>query len=301
MVTNSKPIKAGRENYYIERAQEKYYTESAEERGQWFGKGAKFLGLEGEVTTESFRNLFHGFSPDGQTPLVQNAGHPNRCMGWDLTFSPPKSVSVLWALAPQEIRAEILRAHQRAVTQTLTQLEDTLAVSRSGKAGAVHERAGLAVVVQQHYASRTNDVQTHSHAVVNNVGVRADGSTGALHSINWYRAKKVLGAAYQARFASELRHRLGLTIETKEDSFHIRGVPEETCDVFSKRRHDIVREMHDRKEEGAIAAQKAALKTRPKKQNIPLDQFAFTRSWARRRCRHDPYLKRVSLKKPGHA
>ena len=276
MVTNSNPINAGRENYYIERALEKYYTESAEERGQWFGKCATFLGLHGEVTTEAFRNLFHGFSPDGQTPLVQNAGHPNRCMGWDLTFSPPKSVSVLWALAPQEIRAEILRAHQRAVTQTLTQLEDTLAVSRSGKAGAVHERAGLAIVVQQHYTSRTNDPQIHSHSVIINVGVRADGSTGALHSINWFRAKKALDAAYQARLASELQKTLGVSIEAKKDSidsFHISGVPEEICDVFSKRRHKIEQVLKERGESGPVAAQKVALETRPKKQNVPLDKL----------------------------
>ena len=69
MITNSKPIKAGREKYYIERALEMYYTESAEARGQWFGMGAKILGLEGKATTESFRNLFHGFSPDGRLPL----------------------------------------------------------------------------------------------------------------------------------------------------------------------------------------------------------------------------------------
>ena len=76
MLTIGYPIKAGRESYYVERTQENYYTESADERGRWFGKGAKFLGLQGEVTTEAFRNLLHGFSPDGRLQLVQNARQP---------------------------------------------------------------------------------------------------------------------------------------------------------------------------------------------------------------------------------
>jgi hypothetical protein len=47
--------------------------------------------------------------------LVQNAGHPKRDAAWDLTFSAPKSVSVLWALVPEPIRQQIEQAHQAAV------------------------------------------------------------------------------------------------------------------------------------------------------------------------------------------
>lgn len=47
--------------------------------------------------------------------------------GYDLTFSPVKSVSRLWAIAPREIAAQIEAAHHDAVADTLRWLEDNVA------------------------------------------------------------------------------------------------------------------------------------------------------------------------------
>jgi hypothetical protein len=61
---------------------------------------------------------------DGRRPFVQNAGDPARDACWDLTFSAPKSVSVLWALAPAAIRKQIEQAQAQAVQQALRYVED---------------------------------------------------------------------------------------------------------------------------------------------------------------------------------
>src|SRR5215469_6984550 len=94
MLSISKPFKATAKAvaYYVE-----YYTTKHE--GVWFGEGAERLSIAGKVTPEQFESLLLGRHPDG-TPLVQiqNWKNRERQAGWDLTFSAPKSVSVLWAL-----------------------------------------------------------------------------------------------------------------------------------------------------------------------------------------------------------
>jgi hypothetical protein len=89
---------AGAGNYYLDLAQEDYYANRAEAPGQWAGAGAKRLGLSDEVQPEAFLNLLRGYSPDGRTALVQNAGAPDRQSGWDLTFSAIKELSTFVAV-----------------------------------------------------------------------------------------------------------------------------------------------------------------------------------------------------------
>ena len=79
----------------------KYYLTECLEPGEWFGDGAKLLGLSGEVDKATFCKLMKGKSPDGQHDLVQNAGSKDHVSHWDLTFSAPKSVSVLYAFGTE--------------------------------------------------------------------------------------------------------------------------------------------------------------------------------------------------------
>ena len=92
------------------RGPEDYYAESGQARGVWLGRGAAELQLRGEVTEQAFDHLAAGLDPKSGEPLVQRAGEHHR-PGWDLTFSAPKSVSVVWGIAEPEQRAAIERAH----------------------------------------------------------------------------------------------------------------------------------------------------------------------------------------------
>ena len=95
MLSISPPMKgAGKGNYYTGLAQEDYYTKGGEPLGEWYGEGAEQLGLNGKVKDIELRLALEGFSPTGEK-LVQNAGDKDRQSGWDLTFSAPKSVSIL--------------------------------------------------------------------------------------------------------------------------------------------------------------------------------------------------------------
>ena len=59
--------------------------------------------------------------------------------GFDLTFSPSKSVSTAWALADRNTKAQIYACHRRAIEVVLTYAEREVFHSRSGTNGVVQE------------------------------------------------------------------------------------------------------------------------------------------------------------------
>ena len=86
--------------YYQEHSAD-YYVEDLDHQGVWLGQGAEALELEGAIDREEFQLSLAGFVAGRQ---VQNAGKEDRLMGWDLTFSAPKSVSIVWAGADAQHR-----------------------------------------------------------------------------------------------------------------------------------------------------------------------------------------------------
>src|ERR1044071_454681 len=177
------PMKGtGQANYYLELAREDYYLSGGEPPGLWFGKGADALGLKGTVDRKTFRNLLSGFSPDKSVPLVQNAGGQTRQSGWDFTLSAPKALSVLWGCSGDEgLQRKIQDIDRRAVEKTLSIAEEKFGLSRTGKNGSTKVEAGLVWALFHHGTSRAQDPQLHTHAILINVGVRPDRTTGTLH------------------------------------------------------------------------------------------------------------------------
>jgi conjugative relaxase-like TrwC/TraI family protein len=145
--------------------------------------------------------------------------------GWDLTFSAPKSVSALFAIAPPSKRETILQSQEAAVKKTLADLEKEIGFSRRGPGGILQVPAKLAFALYLHVTSRAQDPQIHSHCVLLNVGVREDGTTGTIVSQKVFRWKMLAGALYRVNLARELRSRLGLSLRTEKTWFQIEGVP----------------------------------------------------------------------------
>ncbi|HPB24012.1 MAG TPA: MobF family relaxase, partial [Novosphingobium sp.] len=105
---------SGAANYF---AADNYYTRAdAERSGQWLGKGAETLGLRGVIEASQFEAVLKGMLPDGSRVGSDNRAHR---AGTDLTFSMPKSASIL-ALVSGDRR--ILDAHLAAVKSTMSQL-----------------------------------------------------------------------------------------------------------------------------------------------------------------------------------
>jgi len=249
------------------RGAEDYYTESGRTAGRWVGSGAAALQLAGDVNEKTFDRLAAGFHPELDTALVQRAGEHHR-PGWDLTFSAPKSVSVVWGIAEEKQREAIERAHTQAVERTLAFAEQQqLFVARRGHNGIQRERARPIIATYLHGTSREADPQLHTHAFVLNVAARGDGSYGTLETKPLYEWKMALGAGYRAELAQALRT-LGYQIAPdSKGSFRISEVPRDLERHFSKRRAQIEAMMNERGTTSAKAAEVAALNTRKAKES----------------------------------
>lgn len=259
----------GQGSYYVDLAAEDYYLKGGEPPGQWIGEGAALLGLSGpgkngQVDPEQFLKLFRGFDAGGKA-LVQNAGASNRQPGWDLTFSAPKSVSTVWAVCDAETREAIQAAHFAAVKAAVSFLEEG-ATTRRGKGGDIKEAAKLLVATFEHGTSRAQDPQLHTHALILNMAVRLDGTTGALESQHYYRCKMAAGALYRAELSRQLQG-LGFEIEREKTTFEIKGVIGALMEEFSKRRAEIEAHLEKQGKHSARASAVAALATRTVKEH----------------------------------
>src|SRR5947208_11068986 len=99
-----------------------YYSEGQEIVGSFGGKGASRLGLEGTVDKLSFERLTDNLDPRTGKPLtVRTRGE--RRVGWDFTFSVPKSVSLLYAMSGDQ---GIMDAFRGAVDETMREIESEM-------------------------------------------------------------------------------------------------------------------------------------------------------------------------------
>lgn len=284
MLSISAMTGTGLGNYYLNLAREDYYLGGGEPPGQWFGKGAEGLHLEGKVERQALRNLLLGRTPDGKRDLVQNAGKESRQSGWDLTFSAPKSVSTLFATSADDVRARIRAAQAKAVAEALTFLETRAAFTRRGSSGKEREAVGLVAAAFEHATSRRLEPQLHTHLLVINACIRADGTSGTILSKPLYQLKMAAGAVYRRALARELKA-LGLQLVMKKgDQFEIAGIPRILVNTWSTRRAEIKKALAERGLNSAVAAKVAALDTRPKKRFVARHDLFI--SWEKVARRH---------------
>ena len=129
-------IAPGQESYYLDTVAaglEDYYSGRGEAPGRWTGAATKHLDLEGRVDADALGAVLGGRDPETGTRLGQL--RKDRVPGFDLTFSAPKSVSVLWGLGDPDTAAEVRAAHDAAVDAALGWLEREGCRSRRGVDG----------------------------------------------------------------------------------------------------------------------------------------------------------------------
>jgi conjugative relaxase-like TrwC/TraI family protein len=278
MMSISKAIHGGGLGQYL--GFEDYLA--AQSSSEWMGEGAKRLNLSGKVDGKVLQNLLLGFSPNKEFSLVQNAGDPTRQSCWDSVYSSPKSVSVLWALAPREPQVKMEKAAFDAVRSLVNYvIEPELGFSRRGHSGKCFEPADLVFAAFRHGTSRAQDPQLHVHLTIVNAGFRhSDESWGTILSRPFFDNKMALGALFRMELATRLEKEVGLQIERVGDSFNVVGVPEGLCNHFSQRSKAIRAALAAKGLDSAEAAAVAALDTREPKHNIPSgDLFA---AWRKR-------------------
>src|SRR5271168_1461031 len=207
----------GQQRYYeqqVAQGRDDYYSGRGEAPGEWVGAGAEELGLHGRVTAEQFNALLAGKDPRAPGERLRAGVSEPEIAALDLTFSAPKSVSVLFAVAPAEVSAALVDAHEEAVRAAVGYLEREAAFVRRGRGGARFERSGgLIAAAYRHRMSRALDPQLHTHVVTANLGRGEDGRYTALHHPSLYRAARTAGYLYQSHLRALARDRLGLDWE----------------------------------------------------------------------------------------
>ena len=122
----------------VARGAEDYYLDAGEAPGRWVGAGAAEAGIDGTVTEEGLARVLDGRNLLTGARLVPGAD--GRVPGFDLTFSAPESVSVLWALGDPDVTAAVAAAHDRAVADALGYLESDATWARRGSGGTTQRR-----------------------------------------------------------------------------------------------------------------------------------------------------------------
>ena len=131
--------------------------------------------------------------------------------GYDLSFSPVKSVSTLWAVAPREVAQTIEAAHHDAIKDTLSWLEDNATYTRQGRNGVrqvdVH---GLIAAAFTHRDSRAGDPDLHTHLAISNKVQTLDGHWLALDGRPIFKNNVAASERYNTRLEAMLIDRLGV-------------------------------------------------------------------------------------------
>jgi conjugative relaxase-like TrwC/TraI family protein len=221
---------------------EEYYTGRGEVPGVWLGDGAAGIGLPpGQpVSRAQFMALMGGHHPDDGS-LLRRIGGSSKVAAIDLTFSAPKSVSVLFAVCGSAIADRLGEAHDRAVAAALGYLEREACVTRRGQAGVERLTGeGFVAVGYRHRLSRAGDPQLHTHVLVANL-TRAEGRFTALDAHALYEHKSAAGAVYRAALRAEVRRHLAWVSWARAGRglFEIDGIPAGVLRHFSQRRVEI--------------------------------------------------------------
>ena len=175
-----------------------------------------------EVAVELFREEYGRDPADARELAATIAKHSrprtNAVAGYDLTFSPVKTVSALWALADRPTAAAIERAHQQAVRDALAFLESTALFTREGTNGVRQvETRGLIATAFTHRDSRAGDPDLHTHvAVANKVQTRDTGRWLAIDGRLMFAATVAASETYNTALERHLTDTLGVRFEVRE-------------------------------------------------------------------------------------
>lgn len=237
-----------------------YYMKAGTPQGRWLGSGLPGINrtTDAKVTESDAKAIFdHAAHPDtgaplgrphGQPTVVQNSrGQANTrhaVVGFDLTFSVPKSVSVLWALSPRSVQDQILQTHHQAVNATLEWLEANVIHTRAGRNGVAHlGTRGTMAAAFDHWESRAGDPQLHTHMVIaNRVQRITDGAWVTLDSRTLYKAAVAASEHYNGLLFDALHRNLGTDADIREPAANthnptqqLTGVDEALIREFSSR------------------------------------------------------------------
>lgn len=237
-------------------ALDRAFAAFAEENDRAPRAGAERDRLRWQVATEIVRQNLEGAEPSEPEVARYLAGRTRTdregVSGFDLVFTPPKSVSVLWGLADAETRQQISQAHAQAWQATLAWIEKEAAVTRTGKGGLKQiNTKGLTAAAFDHLDSRAGDPNLHTHVAVSAKVMGHDGKWRSLDARVLFALTVAASERYNALVEEQLVQRLGVEFEAttragaKVPVREIAGVGADLVELFSQRRRAITDSYND--------------------------------------------------------
>ncbi len=271
-------IGAGRADYYLSDLAAELPVPGG---ARWAGGAAAGLGLEGPVDADRFRLVVESRHPWSGRPMGSGRA---QVAGVDLTFSAPKSASVLFALAGPEVAARVADAHRDAVAGAVAYVERHAlgAARREGTERVVIPTSGMVAGVFTHAVNRNHDPHLHSHVVMANLVHGADGRWGACDRRGLEAHRAAAGAVYAAHLRAGLGSALGVGwTRPMAGPAEIVGIAPELRGEFSSRSADIRRHVAETGSRTARGRRVAWAVTRPAKAAAP--EFSeLAAEWAHR-------------------
>ena len=226
------------------------YYAGHESPSRWMGSGLDRVDLKGgaPVDPEVFGGLMAHRTPAGEVMSVVRSH--SRVAAFDHTFSAPKSVSLLYAFGDTQTRTEVAAAHRQAVSDAVGYMEERCSQSRIGRRYQDPDGTrrfttrqvgseGYVAAGFDHFTSRANDPQVHTHVVVIN-RVWAEGGWRAIDAKSAYAHLKAGGTIYQSTLRAELTRRIGVAWQPVHDGMaDIAEFSPELLRHFSTRRVEI--------------------------------------------------------------
>ncbi len=239
----------------------------------------------GELFRESHGRNARSSEELARYVTAQTAPKQQTVAGYDLVFSPAKSVSLLWALGGDEARKAVEAAHNEAIAETITFLEKNAVYTRRGPQGVrqIDVKHGLVATQFRHYDSRAGDPQLHDHVVIANKVRGTDGKWSSLDGRTLYKMNVAASETYNAKVIEKVCASLGVSTVARatgggEPVYEVAGIDLDAIHRASSRRTNIAgainrleSEFSDKhgyapSEKQKIAlAQQATLETRPEK------------------------------------
>ena len=210
--------------------------------------------------------------------------HQTAIAGFDLVFTPSKSVSIAWGLGDKQLRKDIESAHEHAIQDVVRHLENNVIMTRRGHNGVrqIDTKSGIIGTKFRHYDSRAGDPNLHDHVVIANRVEGADDKWSSIDGRTLYQYGVECSELYNSRVQQYVTEKTGLQFEPRMQNgkpiHEIVGISDETIRAFSSRRGDISAELdkvkakfvadngYEPSEKQLIKlAQQATLATRPAK------------------------------------
>ena len=276
-------LAAGQQEYYLQSVAAgtpDYYVAGGDAPGRWIGAGSARLGLREQVTRAALTDVLDGRHPSQGRPLTRSR-KGRRSIGWDLTFSAPKSVSLLYGLGDAPTRHVVMTAHDQAVEAAFAYLEREAGFVRRGDGGTGRETgAGLVGAAFRHRTSRAGDPQLHTHVLLANLVATTDGEWRAVHSKAFYQHARAAGGLYRAALRDALTRQLGVSWRPRPRGLHeVARIPDRVLRAFSQRRVEIESSLAERGASSARAAGVATLATRRAKPDRPVPDDELHGHW----------------------